>query len=64
MIKINYKQSFLLSLVLIALGVTFSASAKGETSSLGTVLIALGGFFLIVSMAKKQKDEENKNKRK
>jgi drug/metabolite transporter superfamily protein YnfA len=50
--NLNHKRSFLLSLALIAVGVSLNTSQ--DASSLGTVFIALGGFFLIVSMAKKK----------
>ncbi len=54
----NYKRSFLLGLILISLGVAFNTTL--ENGSIGTVFIALGGFFFVVSMARKRK-EESKN---
>jgi len=44
-------------LVLIAFGVVLSTNFKSISSSLGTVLIALGGFFLIVGMSRKKEEE-------
>ena len=62
--KLNYKRTFFISIILIALGVTFSTTLN--IGSLGTVLIAVGGLFFIASMAKKRKVdaqlESTKNK--
>ena len=57
-----YKRIFLISLALIALGVTFSTSLKDSVGSIGTVFIAVGGLFFIISMAQKKKwEQENKD---
>ena len=52
------KRAFLFSITLIALGVSFNTTMKDSMGSLGTVFIALGGFFLIVAMSKRQKEKE------
>lgn len=57
---LNYKITFFISLILIALGVTANSTMKESTNSLGTVMIAVGGLFLIISMAKKRKADEEK----
>lgn len=57
---LNYKVTFLISLILIALGTIASTTMKEESSSLGTVMISVGGVFLIISMAKKRAETENK----
>lgn len=50
----SYHKALFVSLVLIAFGVVLRVN-QGTT---GTVLIALGGFFLIVSMARWKKERE------
>jgi len=52
----KYKRLLFMSIILIALGVSFNTTL--EIGSLGTVFIALGGFFFIASMARKRKEEE------
>jgi Ca2+/Na+ antiporter len=47
----------LLSIILIAIGTVINNTAKIETQSLGVVLYAVGGLFLIIGM-KKKKDED------
>ncbi len=59
---LSYKTTFYISLILIALGVTASTAMKDNSGSLGTVMIAVGGLFLIISMAKKRKEDEDKKK--
>ncbi len=56
--KLNYKWIFFVSLILIALGVTFSTTLKNDIGSIGTVFIAVGGLFFIASMARKRREEE------
>ena len=53
----SYHKALFVSLILIAFGVVLRVNAGTS----GTILIALGGFFLIVSMArwKKERDERN-----
>ena len=57
--KLHYKKIFYISLIFIALGVIFNTVLKESVDSLGTVFIALGGLFLIISFGKKRKSEEN-----
>ena len=57
--KLHYKKTFFISLIFIALGAIFNTVLKESVDSLGTVFIALGGLFLIISFAKKRKSEEN-----
>ena len=57
--KLHYKKTFFISLIFIVLGVLFNTVLKESVDSLGTVFIALGGLFLIISFAKKRKSEEN-----
>lgn len=59
---LSYKTTFYISLILIALGITASTAMKENSGSLGTVMIAVGGLFLIISMAKKRKEDEDKKK--
>ena len=54
--KASWKKSLLLSLVLIALGVTMM-NMHETTKTIGIVFIAIGGFFLIVSFRRKQLDQ-------
>jgi len=61
MVKLNYKISFFISIILITLGISFNSIFKESVSSLGTVFIAVGVLFLIISMAKKRNEDENKN---
>ena len=58
--KRRYKRIFFLSLVCFALGAVFNVTLKEQTGSLGTVFIALGGLFLISSMAAKKKSNNQK----
>ena len=52
----RYRKLILLSIFMIALGVTFSNTL--EQGSLGTVLIAVGGLFFIAGMSEKRKMDE------
>ena len=54
--KMGYRRSIFLSIILVSLGVAIKNTSSVE--SVGVVFIALGGFFLIVGMAKKRKDDE------
>ena len=57
--KLHYKRTFFISLIFITLGVIFNTVLKENADSLVIVFIALGGLFLIISLAKKRKLEEN-----
>ena len=50
----SYKRYYLLSIILIALGVSLSTILGEELGAIGTVMIALGGLFFIISMALKK----------
>jgi len=56
----EYRKFIFIGIVVIALGITFSTSLKETLSSLGNVLVALGGLFLIFGMSKKKKGEKDK----
>lgn len=58
----GYKRSLFLSAVMVALGITFTTIMKDTLGSVGIVFIAVGGFFFIVGMSKKRKEDEKKNK--
>ena len=59
----KYKRLIFLSIILIALGVSFNTTL--DIGSLGTVFIAVGGLFLIAGMARKRtEDEKIKNQQK
>jgi len=51
-----YKRAIYLSMILIAMGVVIINT--NSIPSVGTVFIALGGFYLIVGMAMKKKEEQ------
>ena len=53
----RYKRLFFISIIFIALGVTFNTTL--EIGSLGTVFIAVGGLFFIAAMARKRKENES-----
>lgn len=40
------------------MGIVFSSTLEDISESLGTVLIAVGGLFLIIGMSKKRTEEE------
>ena len=54
--KINFKRSIFTSIILTSLGVVLMNTST--TPSLGVVIIAIGGFFLIVGMSKKKQEED------
>jgi predicted membrane channel-forming protein YqfA (hemolysin III family) len=58
----GYRRSLFLGIVLIALGITFTSTLKDSVGSIGIVFVAVGGFFFIVGMSKKRKEDEQKNK--
>jgi hypothetical protein len=51
----KYKRYIIMSIIFIALGVTFSTTLKESVPSIGTIFIALGGLFLIIGMRMKRK---------
>jgi|Deesub1362B_J571_1020462.scaffolds.fasta_scaffold01069_6 hypothetical protein len=56
------KRSLFLSAVLVALGITFTTIMKDSLGLVGIVFIAVGGFFSIVGMSKKRKEDGKNNK--
>lgn len=58
----RYKKFILFGIIIIAMGIVFSNTLENISESLGTVLIAVGGLFLIIGMSKKRKEEELKDK--
>jgi drug/metabolite transporter superfamily protein YnfA len=58
--KKTAKRSLLISIVLIALGVTLM-NMNESTKTPGIVFIAIGGLFLIIAFARKKLTENNKS---
>ena len=52
----DYKKFLFVAIIVIALGVVFSININRV---LGTIFIAIGGFFLLVSMNKKRQGQQN-----
>lgn len=52
------KKAFYISLVLIALGVSFSTTLSDHVGSIGTVFIAIGGLFLIIALNKRNQEKK------
>jgi len=59
--QLNHRRLLFLGIILIALGVNFNTVLQDSVGSLGTVLIAVGGLFFIVSMNMKKKEDEKEN---
>lgn len=60
--KVNYKHTFILSLIFIILGIVLNVTgSESEGTSTGTVFTAIGGFFLIAALAKKQQENLSNN---
>jgi len=55
----RYKRFILFGIIIIAMGIVFSNTLENVSESLGTVLIAVGGLFLIIGMSKKRTEDEN-----
>lgn len=51
------RKLFFVSMIVIALGVTFSTTLADTVGSLGIVLIAVGGLFFIMAMAERKKEQ-------
>ena len=52
------RRLFIFGMVLIALGVTLTATLKKETGAIGTVMVGIGGLFFIAAMANKRKEDQ------
>lgn len=57
----GYKRQIFLGIVIVSLGIVFTNLLKDEVSSLGVVFVAIGGFFLIVGMSRKRKEDHQNN---
>ena len=57
--KLNYRRAFFISIILITVGVVLNTLIKENVTAIGTVFIAVGGLFFIISMAKKKSQEQN-----
>jgi hypothetical protein len=57
----RYKKFILIGIIIIAMGIVFSNTLENVSESLGTVLIAVGGLFLIIGMSKKRTEDEKIN---
>ena len=55
------KKAFFTAIILIALGISFNTSLRDSMGGIGTVFIALGGFFFIVAMSRRKKEADNKD---
>jgi len=51
----KYNNFIFIGMVIIALGIVFSTTLQDTVGSLGTLLIAVGGLFLIIGMSKKRR---------
>jgi len=57
--KLGYRKTVFVSIILVSAGVVIINTAS--VPSAGTVLIAVGGLFLISGMARKKREEEVNN---
>ena len=55
---LDYKKLTYISIIVIAFGILFNTSMN--IGSLGTVFIAIGGLLFISAMARKRREEEQK----
>ena len=62
--SLNYRRAFFISIILIAAGVSLNTLIKENVSAIGTVFIAIGGLFFIISMARKKNEEKEENSKK
>jgi hypothetical protein len=51
-----YKRKVFIGIILIAMGVVLRISLSGQASSLGNVILAIGGLFLVIAMNEKKKE--------
>ena len=58
----EYKRYIFIAIIIIALGITFTTTAKDTIGAIGTVFIAIGGLLFIIGMNKKRKLENSKLK--
>ena len=57
--KLNYRRALFISIILITVGIVLNTLIKENVTAIGTVFIAVGGLFFIISMAKKKSQEQN-----
>ena len=57
--KLGYRKAVFTAIILVSIGVVIINTAS--VPSAGTVLIAVGGLFLISGMARKKREEDIKN---
>ncbi|MBO0330247.1 hypothetical protein [[Muricauda] lutisoli] len=55
----EYRKYIYMGIVVISIGVVFSATFEGNVESLGNVLVAVGGLLFIVGMSKKKREEKD-----
>ena len=58
----EYERYIFIAIIIIALGITFTTTAKDTIGAIGTVFIAIGGLLFIIGMNKKRKQENSKLK--
>lgn len=59
--KPAFQRFIFLSITLVAVGITMTAVLE-NMKPMGTVLIAIGGLFLIIGMKKKKDEDKNNDK--
>ncbi|PLX09002.1 MAG: hypothetical protein C0596_04160 [Marinilabiliales bacterium] len=57
----DYKKTFYIGIIVIALGITLTTTFSEETGSLGIVMIAIGGLLFIAAMSKKKKQKDKED---
>ncbi len=55
----RYKLVAFAGILIIAIGVTLSTSLKDDDNAIGTVLIAVGGLFLIAGLSMKRRSNDD-----
>ena len=53
----EYKRYIFIAIIIIALGISFTTTAKDTIGAIGTVFIAIGGLLFIIGMNKKRKQK-------
>ena len=56
--KQNYKKMIYAAMIFTALGIVFTTTLSETSGSLGIVLIAVGGLFMIIGLSAKKKEAE------
>ena len=55
----EYKRYIFIAIIITALGITLTTTAKDTVGPLGTVFIAVGGLLFIIGVIKKRKQENS-----